>query len=157
MPSDECRSLRFYKRHGEYLAQRQGVGLPTSFEPPDGQKTSPRNSGKAAWLDTRLRRARIMTMLGVSRVELPDRRPHSVSYLRLGKPLHNSSSHSSAPCWPPPVACTASQRGNTSVTSLLKRPNPQYQRRGLNRNSQPLIVTVSRNYSRNLFTRGNSV
>ena len=58
---------------------------------------------------TTFRRARFMTMLGSSGVELPDRRPHPISSLRLGE--------SSAPHWPSPVACTASQRGNTSVTS----------------------------------------
>jgi len=39
---------------------------------------------------TTFRRVRFMTMLGISGVALPDRRPHPVSSLRLGEPPHDS-------------------------------------------------------------------
>ena len=44
------------------------------------------SGGRGFSFMTTLRRARFMTILGSSGVELPDRRPHPVSSLRLGEP-----------------------------------------------------------------------
>jgi len=66
---------------------------------------------------TTFRRAHFMTMLGISGVELPERRPHPVSSLRLGDPPHNScraaphpTGHRQSRVWLPNVATRVSHR-----------------------------------------------
>ena len=69
-----CRYGQVPKRFGSVLSAT-GSG---SYGPSS-------NPGRWAFL-TDFRRARFMTMLGISGVELPDRRTHPVSSLRLGDP-----------------------------------------------------------------------